>query len=198
MELVPGTLVHPLREDLPAAELTVFECLSHAVTWVHPVREGDVVVIEGPGHMGLACVAARAAGAGTVVVTGLSRDRVRLEAALRVGADHAVDVESKDVVKFVADLTGEQMAEVVLDAAAGNPVTIPLGLELARVGGSLVVAGMKDRPLDAAVHQVEAQGGAVLAPPGDSPTGHMGTVADPMGAMFRLVEVAAWPEDPNR
>jgi threonine dehydrogenase-like Zn-dependent dehydrogenase len=65
-----------------------------------------------------------------------------------VGADHAVDVESKDVVKFVADLTGGKMADVVLDAAGGNPVTIPLGLELARVGGSLVLAGMKDRPLD--------------------------------------------------
>ena len=54
LELLPGSAVYRLRDDLPAAELTVFEPLSCAVTWVHPVKPDDVVVIEGPGHMGMA------------------------------------------------------------------------------------------------------------------------------------------------
>ncbi len=71
LELLPGSARVPLREDLPAEELTVFEPLSCAVTWVAPVKPDDVVVIEGPGHMGMATiVAARTAGAREVIVTG--------------------------------------------------------------------------------------------------------------------------------
>jgi threonine dehydrogenase-like Zn-dependent dehydrogenase len=146
LELLPGSMVYRLRDDLPAEELTFFEPLSCAVTWVHPIRQGDVVVIEGPGHMGMATiVAARAAGAETVIVTGVSQDRFRLDTALRVGADHAIDVEREDTVERVAAITDGRMADVVIDAASGNPVTVTLAMELVRRGGHVVIAGMKDR-----------------------------------------------------
>ncbi|ABW13611.1 Alcohol dehydrogenase zinc-binding domain protein [Parafrankia sp. EAN1pec] len=149
LELLPGSQVYRLREDLPADQLTVFEPLSCAVTWVAPVRKGDVVVIEGPGHMGMATiVAARAAGASTIIVTGTARDRFRLDWALRVGADHTVDVDSEDPLERVRELTDGRLADVVIDAAAGNPVTINLAMDLVRKGGHVVIAGMKDRPLE--------------------------------------------------
>jgi 2-desacetyl-2-hydroxyethyl bacteriochlorophyllide A dehydrogenase len=149
MELLPGSAVYRIRDDLPAAELTIFEPLSCTVTWVQPVKEGDVVVVEGPGHMGLATVvAARAAGAATVIVTGLSQDRARLDSALRVGADHAVDVQEENVVERVAEITGGRMADVVIDAASGSPATVNTALELVAIGGGVVLAGFKDRPVD--------------------------------------------------
>ncbi|HXK22847.1 MAG TPA: zinc-binding dehydrogenase [Myxococcota bacterium] len=149
MELVPGSAVHRLRDDLPAAELTVFESLCNAVTWVRPVGRGDVLVVEGPGHMGLACVvAAKAAGAGTIIVTGLSQDRMRLDAALRVGADHVIDVEKEDAVRRVAEITGGRMADVVLDAASGSPVTFRVAIDLVRPSGTIIAAGFKDRPVE--------------------------------------------------
>jgi threonine dehydrogenase-like Zn-dependent dehydrogenase len=146
LELLPGSAVYRLRDDLPAEELTFFEPLSCAVTWVNPVQSGDVVVIEGPGHMGMATiVAARAAGAATIVVTGTAQDRFRLDCALRVGADHVVDVETENPVERVAAITGGRMADVVIDAASGNPVTVTLAMDLVRRGGHVVIAGMKDR-----------------------------------------------------
>ncbi|CAI7979556.1 Alcohol dehydrogenase zinc-binding domain protein [Frankia sp. Hr75.2] len=148
LELLPGSQVYRLRDDLPAEELTVFEPLSCAVTWVAPVRPDDVVIIEGPGHMGMATiVAARAAGAATVIVTGTARDRFRLDWALRVGADHTVDVDNEDPVERVREITDGRMADVVIDAAAGNPVTVNLAMDLVHKGGHVVVAGMKDGPL---------------------------------------------------
>jgi threonine dehydrogenase-like Zn-dependent dehydrogenase len=90
-------------------------------------------------------VAARAAGAGTVIVTGTSQDRSRLDVALRAGADHVIDVETDDPVGRVAELTDGRMADVVIDAASGNPVTVTLAMELVRRGGNVVIAGMKDR-----------------------------------------------------
>ncbi|MGO8860172.1 MAG: zinc-dependent alcohol dehydrogenase [Acidimicrobiales bacterium] len=149
LELLPGSSVYKLREDVAAEELTFFEPLSCAVTWVEPVKEGDVVVVEGPGHMGMATiVAARAAGAATVIVTGVTRDRFRLDCALGVGADHAIDVETGDLRESVAAITGGAMADVVIDAASGSPATVNLAMDVVRNGGHVVVAGMKDRPLE--------------------------------------------------
>jgi threonine dehydrogenase-like Zn-dependent dehydrogenase len=149
MELVPGSEVHKLRDDLPATELTVYECLTNAITWVRPVQRDHVLVVEGPGHMGLAAVvSAKAAGVGTIIVTGLAGDRLRLDAARRVGADHVIDVEHEDVVARVAEITGGAMADFVLDAASGSPVTLKIGMDLVHSGGSVIVAGMKDRLLD--------------------------------------------------
>jgi threonine dehydrogenase-like Zn-dependent dehydrogenase len=149
MELVPGSEVHKLRDDLPATELTVYECLTNAITWIRAAKPDDVLVVEGPGHMGLAAVVgARAAGVKTIIVTGLSQDRLRLDTALRVGADCAIDVETEDVVARVAEITGGAMADVVLDAASGNPVTLTVAMDLVRTGGTVIEAGMKDRPLD--------------------------------------------------
>lgn len=149
MELVPGSEVHKLRDDLPATELTVYECLTNAITWIRAVQPGQTLVVEGPGHMGLAAiVGARAAGAGTIIITGLANDRHRLDTALKVGADHAIDVENEDVAARVAEITGGAMADVVLDAASGNPVTLKTAMRLTRTGGTVVAAGMKDRLLD--------------------------------------------------
>lgn len=149
LELLPGSQVYRLREDRPADELTFFEPLSCAVTWVAPVRQSDVVVVEGPGHMGMATiVAARAAGASTIIVTGTARDRFRLDHALRVGADHTIDVENDDAVDRVREITNGQMADVVIDAASGSSVTVNLAMDLVRKGGHVVLAGMKDGPLE--------------------------------------------------
>ena len=66
MALLPGTNLHKVPSDIPAVELTMFEPLASAVNWVQRVgvQLGDTVVVQGPGHQGLACVmAARAAGA---------------------------------------------------------------------------------------------------------------------------------------
>jgi threonine dehydrogenase-like Zn-dependent dehydrogenase len=149
LELLPGSMVYQLREDVPAEELTVFEPLSCAVTWVEPVSEGDTVVIEGPGHMGMASVvAARAAGAANIIVTGVGRDQFRLDCALKIGADHAINVEDDDPVERVREITQGQMADVVLDAASGHPITVNLAMDLVKKGGHVVIAGMKDKPLE--------------------------------------------------
>ncbi|WP_436790198.1 zinc-dependent alcohol dehydrogenase [Yinghuangia sp. YIM S10712] len=197
LELLPGSEVFRIRDDLPAEELTVFEPLSCAVTWVAPVRKDDVVVIEGPGHMGMATiVAARAAGASAVIVTGKSQDRFRLDAALKVGADHVIDVDVEDPVERVREITGNAMADVVVDAAAGHPITLNLAMDLVHKGGHVVVAGMKDRPLEGfhsdwiptrriTLHPgagLDTQGAVALINEGKVPTAAL------LGDTFRLEE----------
>ena len=59
MGLLPGTHLIKLTDDIDAAELTLFEPLASVCNWfgMLPVDEGDTVVVQGPGHMGLVCAA---------------------------------------------------------------------------------------------------------------------------------------------
>jgi threonine dehydrogenase-like Zn-dependent dehydrogenase len=146
MALLPRTNLHRVPDDIPAEELTMFEPLANAVHWVQRagVKLGDTVVVEGPGHQGLAClVAARAAGAARVIVTGTGADAARFEAARALGADATIDVDAEDPIVRIGELTGGRMADVVMDIAAVVTATIPLAVQLVRTRGTILLAGLK-------------------------------------------------------
>jgi threonine dehydrogenase-like Zn-dependent dehydrogenase len=146
MELLPGSSVLRLPPDIPAPELTIWEPLSIAVGWAGPVSFGDTVAILGPGHLGLATiVAARAAGAALIAVTGTPSDGIRLQAARRLGAELTLDVGVDDPVAKVLELTGGQGVDVVIDAASGSTSTVVQAMEMVRRGGTVVIGGLKDR-----------------------------------------------------
>ena len=145
MELLPETLLEPLPDDIPAEELTVWEPLAIAVRWATAVKPGDSVAILGPGHLGLASiVAARAAGAERVFITGTPADAIRLEAARKLGADETLDISTTDPVERIRELTGDGV-DVVIDAASGSTTTVTQGMQMARRGGTVVIGGLKDR-----------------------------------------------------
>jgi threonine dehydrogenase-like Zn-dependent dehydrogenase len=146
MALLPGTNLHKVPGDISATELTMFEPLASAVNWVQRVgvQLGDTVVVQGPGHQGLACVmAARAAGATRIIVTGTSADGKRFDAARALGADEVIDVDAEHPVKRVRELTNGQMADVVMDVAAVTTATVPLAVDLAAMNGRVLLAGLK-------------------------------------------------------
>src|SRR5215472_4673380 len=149
MELLPETLVEPLPDDIPAEELTVWEPLAIAVRWATAVTPGSSVAILGPGHLGLASiVAARAAGAERIFITGTASDALRLGAARRLGVEEAVDISATEPVERIRELTGDGV-DVVIDAASGSTSTVTQGMQMARRGGTVVIGGLKDRkPVD--------------------------------------------------
>jgi threonine dehydrogenase-like Zn-dependent dehydrogenase len=146
LRLLPNTHVMKAPKGLTPAELTVFEPLANALNWVTSVRvgPGDVVVVQGPGHQGLLCAAAAlACGASQVIVTGTGADGLRLKTATALGAHHVIDAEAEDVVARVGELTGGQMASVVMDL---TPVTatVRTALDLAgNTGARIAFAGLK-------------------------------------------------------
>jgi threonine dehydrogenase-like Zn-dependent dehydrogenase len=102
--------------------------------------------VQGPGHLGLATVvAARAAGAERIFVTGTAMDTLRLEAAKRLGVELAIDISKVDAVEQILEATGGDGADVIIDAAAGSSATVPQGMQMAKRGASIVIGGMKDR-----------------------------------------------------
>ncbi|HXQ52214.1 MAG TPA: zinc-binding dehydrogenase [Stellaceae bacterium] len=144
--LDPQALLHKISDKVPTKIAPFYVPLSNGLRWTHVeggVGPGSTVAILGPGGQGLACViAAREAGAGLIIVTGRGRDSARLALAREFGAHHAIDVDATpDVVGRVADLTKGRMVDAVINVTANAPGALKQAVDLATMGGTIVVAG---------------------------------------------------------
>jgi threonine dehydrogenase-like Zn-dependent dehydrogenase len=141
--LHPNAVLHRLPAQLPPELATMSIPVSNGIQWAcfdGGVGPGMSVLIEGPGQQGLAaCLAAKVAGAGCVIVSGLSRDADRLAVARQLGADVTVDVEREDLRRRVHEITGGRGVDVVVDTA-GAPDSLAMAMHCARKGGTIVAA----------------------------------------------------------
>jgi len=149
--LDPHALIHRLADSVPTESAPFYVPLANGIRWTQlegGIGIGDTVVILGPGGQGLACViAAKEAGAANIIVTGRARDTNRLDLAREFGAHHCIDVDAvKDVAQHVADLTGGHMADAVINVTARAPGATQQAVELAKLGGTIVVAGEAHGP----------------------------------------------------
>lgn len=142
--LVDASQVVPVPAELPAASAALLACGVMtglgAVVNTAGARPGDGVVVVGVGGVGLNSVqGARLVGADPIVAVDLAADK--REAALALGATHALDPTSVDLADEIRGLTGGRGADhVVVTVGAGR--AIEDGLALARRGGDLIVVGM--------------------------------------------------------
>jgi threonine dehydrogenase-like Zn-dependent dehydrogenase len=148
--LHPNTVLHKMSRELPASVAVLFNPLAAGVRWATAetdLRLGDSILVLGAGQRGLSCViAARAAGAGQIIVTELARSSDKLDFALEIGADAAIVADEEDVVARVLELTGGRGVDIVVDV---TPVaTQPLldAVAVVRNGGTVIVAGVKGGP----------------------------------------------------
>lgn len=150
MYISPTSVVHKIDKSLPVALAAMYNPLGAGVRWavdLGGVKMGDTLVILGAGQRGLAAVAAaKAVGAANVIITGLERDQHKLAVAKELGADHTVVVDGDnavDVVEFVGDITGGQMADVAVEMTPMAAAPITDSLKSVRHGGTVVLAGLK-------------------------------------------------------
>jgi len=145
--LGPDTMLLPVPAGLDPVVAALFNPLGAGLRWAMSVPEtqpGDVVAVLGPGVRGLSAVAAaKEAGAGFVMVTGLGeRDATRLAIARDFGADIAVDVAAQDPEQALRAATG-RLADVVVDVTAKAPAAFAQAVGLAAVGATVVLAGTR-------------------------------------------------------
>jgi len=106
------------------------------------VAQGDTVLVQGTGAVGLSAVAlARLSGAAHVFAIGAPAERIEL--ARSMGADEVFDLAAttaEERLEAVRTLTGGDGVDVVIEAA-GSARAVEEGLDLARDGGTYVIAG---------------------------------------------------------
>jgi L-idonate 5-dehydrogenase len=132
---------HKLADHVSDGEGSMAEPLSvalHAVNRAGPLL-GKSVLVTGCGPIGaLAIMAARRAGATQIVATDMAAQPLR--AALKVGADQAINV--KDQPEALAAFTHEKGQFDVLFEASGNPRALVGAFDALRPRGIIVQMGL--------------------------------------------------------
>ena len=148
MYLHPKAVIHKVPAGIAPETAVLFNPLGAGVRWgvtLPRTTIGSKVVVLGPGQRGLACaIAAKLAGASLVIITGLTSDRHKLDLAIELGADVAIDVEREDLVPRVRELTGAG-ADIVVDVSAVATQPVVDAVDCVRPGGTIVLGGVKGR-----------------------------------------------------
>lgn len=165
-------MVQKVPDSVSDEEATLIDPLAPCVAIVTQagVRLGSSVVIVGAGRLGLISVMlAKASGATTVIAIDLIKSR--LDKALEVGADVALNANEVDVVSEVVKLT-EAGPDAVLICTRGGQV-LEQAVDMVRRGGIVVIGGgmppMEVDPLLWLLKRVRvegSQGGSVIDPIG--------------------------------
>ncbi|HEX7097538.1 MAG TPA: zinc-binding dehydrogenase [Acidimicrobiales bacterium] len=145
--LHPKAVLHKVPAGVEPELAVLFNPLGAGVRWgvtLPGTTIGSTVVVLGPGQRGLAtAAAAKVAGARLVIVTGLTRDRHKLDLALALGADAVVDVEAEDLVPRVRELTDGALADIVVDVTPNATRPVVDAVDIVRPGGTIVLGGLK-------------------------------------------------------
>jgi threonine dehydrogenase-like Zn-dependent dehydrogenase len=147
MYLDPQTVLHEVPADVAPELAALYQPIAAGIRWAgHEAgtKIGDTVVVLGPGQRGLGCVvAAREAGAQKIIVTGLARDRHKLELAREFGAHHTIVADEEDTLARVAEYTSGEGADIVVDVTPVALEPVVQSLAIAKPGGTVMLAGMK-------------------------------------------------------
>lgn len=148
---VPASALFVVPDGLSLVDAAVVEPLAvsfHAVLRSR-LAVGESVYVAGAGPIGLGVIqAARAAGAGEIIVSEVSSRR--REAALEFGATRVIDPTVEDAVAVTRSLTFGRGADVGFDTAGVQAAFEPAVAAL-RKRGRLVVVAAWERPASLAM-----------------------------------------------
>jgi threonine dehydrogenase-like Zn-dependent dehydrogenase len=145
--LRPNTEIVKVPKGIPYETAALAGCagstVAHAVE-IGQVSEGDVVVVQGGGGLGLFCIAFALVRGAKKVISIPGRRKMRLRLAEKFGAD-VIDMNVMssvdERVNAVKGLTpGGYGADVIFECT-GNPNAILEGLQMLRRGGRYVIVG---------------------------------------------------------
>jgi len=140
--VMPERRVYKIPEQFSYEEAAVLEPTAVGVHVVKraKISPGDSVVILGAGPIALQIAqVARSAGADYIIMTDVLD--YRLELARKLAADLVINSRKEDPLPYVNQVTDGEGADVIIEAV-GLSKTILQTMDLVRVGGRILIAGL--------------------------------------------------------
>lgn len=144
---MPMRHTYRLPDEVSFEEAAMTEPAATVVKAIRkaPFEPGATCVILGDGPIGLLGLqAASACGAGRTILTGTIDEK--LDLGRRTGADVVINVTREDAKQRVLDLTDGVGADWIMEAS-GNVQAVQQAIDMARMGGTICIVGIHDRPV---------------------------------------------------
>ncbi len=142
---VPARCLHRVPDSLPLEKAALTEpcCVAYSATVENVrIKPGDLIVVIGPGPIGLLCAALAKLQGALVAVAGLEKDAARLAIAKTYGCDVIIG-DYEDWVK-----QGDGLGVDGVIDAAGVSSTLKTAIEIVRPAGWISKVGWGPQPLN--------------------------------------------------
>ena len=146
--------IHLLPDNIEFGAGALSEPLATAVHSIYEranIIPGDIVMISGPGPIGLLCLQAVKNLNATVILCGITKDENRLVFGKKLGADYTINVE-KDSLNLIQDLTNGLGVDTAIECA-GAKASLDQCINLVRKGGQLIKVGLYGRNVEINIDQ---------------------------------------------
>jgi len=138
---VPDHILYRLPDEISFEQAAMVEPVSiafHAVG-LTPISLNDSAVVVGAGMVGVFVIQAlRAAGCGKIIAVDIEKNKLNL--ALKLGADYALQAGQINIAEEVRKLTNNYGATIALEVV-GNTAAVNTAISSLRKGGTLTIVG---------------------------------------------------------
>ncbi|MFJ5768577.1 zinc-binding alcohol dehydrogenase family protein [Psychrobacillus sp. NPDC093180] len=143
--VLPEKQLHAVDSSIDWNEIVMAEpyTIGAQATWRGQVEQGDTVLIQGAGPIGICILKFAKLRGATVMVSDLSEERLAF--ARDNGADVTVNAGTENVKEQVAKWTNDEGVNKVIDAVC-LPSTFELSVDVVSPAGTVVVLGFDERP----------------------------------------------------
>lgn len=154
--VVYAARLHRLPENIDfvtGATCEPLACCVHGLTEIIDIKPSNLVLIAGPGTIGLMALQVAKAQGAYAIVAGTTADAERMEIAKKLRADETLFVEEGNVGDRVAELTGGEGVDIFVECS-GHPAAARMGLDLVRRKGTYLQMGIFDEPFEVDFAQI--------------------------------------------
>jgi len=147
--VVREDMCYKIPEKVSFEEAALCEPFAFAVQAVEELTTfnvGDVVLLSGPGPIGLLCLSLIVAHGCKVIVAGTKQDALRFEIAKKMGADIVVDVTSESLDEIVNRETHGRGVDIALECS-GAESSVANCLKSLRSLGKYIQCGIAGREI---------------------------------------------------
>lgn len=143
--VLPEKQLHAVDSSIDWNEIVMAEpyTIGAQATWRGQVEQGDTVLIQGAGPIGICILKFAKLRGATVLVSDLSEERLAF--ARDNGADVTVNAGTENVKEQVAKWTNDEGVNKVIDAVC-LPSTFELSVDVVSPAGTVVVLGFDEKP----------------------------------------------------
>jgi L-iditol 2-dehydrogenase len=141
---IKSGLLHRIPDSVSDSEAALSEplaCCTHAALERVRIEPGEMVLVTGPGAIGLLMLQVVKSAGATVILCGVHSDLERLKLGERLGADRVIDVEKEDLGSTVMEMTRGYGVDKSFECAGAAAATGQC-IALTRKGGTLVQVGL--------------------------------------------------------